>query len=140
MNIHIAYNKENIDWEEVNSVLKKVHLSSSDTEKCKKAFLGSKVWVFAFDDNKLVGVSRAISDGVKQAAIYDVAILPEYQGLGIGRLLIEGIINKLPGCSFILFSNIGKEGFYERFGFRLLKSGMAKFINEKEMLEKGLIE
>ncbi|MDD4779254.1 MAG: GNAT family N-acetyltransferase [Tissierellia bacterium] len=139
MNINITYNKDNIDWQAVNNVIIKAGLSSSDTEKCKRSFIGSQVAVFAFDNEKLVGVSRAISDGVKQAAIYDVAILPEYQGLGIGRLLIEGILNKLPDCSFILFSNIGKESFYEKFGFRLLKSGMAKFTNEQLMLEKGII-
>lgn len=139
MNINITYDKDNIDWQAVNNVIIKAGLSSSDTEKCKRSFIGSQVAVFAFDNEKLVGVSRAISDGVKQAAIYDVAILPEYQGLGIGRLLIEGILNKLPDCSFILFSNIGKESFYEKFGFRLLKSGMAKFTNEQLMLEKGII-
>ncbi len=140
LNINIKYDSKDIDWEIVSSILEIAGLSSTDPETCKMAFLGSQVTVFAFDDDKLFGVARALSDGVKQAAIYDVAILPEYQGKGVGRLLIEGITNRLPKCNFILYSNVGKEGFYEKFGFRRLKTGMAKFIKVERMKERGFIE
>lgn len=140
MNINIKYNLTDINWEKISSILEIAGLSSTDPEICKRAFLGSQVTVFAFDDDKLVGVARALSDGVKQAAIYDVAILPEYQRKGVGKLLLEAIINKLPGCNFILYSNVGKEDFYKKFGFRRMKTGMAKFINPVRMIERGFIE
>lgn len=140
MSINIRYDIKDVDWKTVSYILETAGLSSTNPETCKKAFLGSQVTVFAFDDNTLVGFARALSDFVKQAAIYDVAILPEYQGKGIGRLLLEGITDKLPGCTFILYSNVGKEGFYEKLGFRRLKTGMAKFINAELAEKRGFIK
>ena len=35
----------------------------------------------------LIGFGRAISDGEYQGAIYDVAVLPENQGKGVGRVI-----------------------------------------------------
>lgn len=140
MNIDIKFETKDIDWNTVSSLLKAAGLSSTEPEICKRAFLGSQFTVFVFDNDKLIGVSRAISDCVKQAAIYDVAVLPEYQGKGIGRILIENITNKLPGCNFILYSNPGKEDFYRKFGFKLMKTGMAKFANADRMKERGFTE
>lgn len=140
MNLKITYSTENINWELVSSILSKAGLSSSAPEICKKAFQGSQVTVFAFDDENMVGTARALSDGVKQAAIYDVAILPEYQGKGIGKIMMDGTVEKLPGCNFILYANVGKEGFYEKLGFRRLKTGMAKFVNAEIAVNRGFIE
>ncbi len=140
MNLKITYNTENINWEIVSSILAKAGLSSSDPEICKMAFQGSQVTVFAFDDGNMIGTARAISDGVKQAAIYDVAILPEYQGKGIGKIMMESIMDKLPGCNFILYANVGKETFYEKLGFRRLKTGMAKFVKTELMANRGFTD
>jgi ribosomal protein S18 acetylase RimI-like enzyme len=140
MNLKITNSTENINWELVSTILAKAGLSSSEPEICKRAFLGSQVTVFAFDDENMVGTARAISDGVKQAAIYDVAILPEYQGKGIGKIMMESIMNKLQGCNFILYANVGKEGFYEKLGFKRLKTGMAKFVKPEIMASRGFTE
>ncbi|WMJ76892.1 MULTISPECIES: GNAT family N-acetyltransferase [unclassified Sedimentibacter] len=140
MNINIKFETKGIDWNTVSSLLGAAGLSGTDSEICKRAFLGSQAAVFVFDNDKLIGVSRAISDCVKQAAIYDVAVLPEYQGKGIGRILIENITNKFPGCNFILYSNPGKEDFYRKFGFRIMKTGMAKFVKADRMEERGFTE
>jgi ribosomal protein S18 acetylase RimI-like enzyme len=140
MNLKIIYSTESINWELVSAILAKAGLSSSEPEICKRAFQGSQVTVFAFDDENMVGTARAISDGVKQAAIYDVAILPEYQGNGIGKIMMESIMDKLPGCNFILYANVGKEPFYEKLGFKLLKTGMAKFVKAELMASRGFTE
>lgn len=140
MNITIKYDCENIDWNLVFSTLKRVGMNSPDAETCRKAFENSYTTVFAFDGETMVGFARAISDGVRQAAIYDVALIPEYQGKGIGRILIDSIMKKLPGCNAILYARPGKEPFYEKMGFRLMKTGMAIFLNPDQMREKGFTE
>lgn len=140
MNLKIINSTENINWEMVSFILAKAGLSSSEPEICKRAFQGSQVTIFAYDDENMIGTARAISDGVKQAAIYDVAILPEYQGKGIGKIMMENIMDKLPGCNFILYANVGKEAFYEKLGFRRLKTGMAKFVKKEIMTSRGFTE
>jgi len=110
-----------------------------DASVHQKAFENSSSVIFIFDGIKLVGFGRAISDGAYQAAIYDVAILPEYQGKGIGRLIIDKIVQSLPGCNFILYAAPGKEKFYEKLNFRKMKTGMGLFVNAERMQIKGMI-
>ena len=79
-------------------------------------------------------------DGEYQAVIYDVVVLPQYQGRGVGKLIMESIIDKLPVTSIILFAVPGKETFYEKFGFKRLKTGMGKFENTVMLKANGYIE
>jgi ribosomal protein S18 acetylase RimI-like enzyme len=96
--------------------------------------------VFVYDDLQLIGFGRAISDGFIQAAIYDVAVLPSYQGHNIGRQIIDKIIESLPGCNFILYAAPGKERFYEKLNFRRMKTAMALFVNHETMTNRGFTE
>lgn len=140
MNIKIQTNCLNINWYEVRNILKTVGMSYVDSDIHKKSFENSYTVVFIFDNENLIGFGRAISDGVRQSAIYDVATLPEYQGKGIGRLIIENIIKNTPTCNFILYASPGKEGFYESLGFRRLKTGMGLFIDMEGMKSKNFIK
>ncbi|MGG7058253.1 GNAT family N-acetyltransferase [Clostridium tertium] len=140
MSIKVQNNCANINWHEVRNILKAVGMSYVDVDIHKKSFENSYTVVFIFDDEKLIGFGRAISDGVRQSAIYDIATLPEYQGKGIGKLIIENIIKNTPTCNFILYASPGKEGFYESLGFRKLKTGMGLFIDMERMKNKNFIK
>ena len=115
-------------------------MSYFEGEVHKKAFENSHTVVFVFDDDKLIGFGRAISDGVYQAAIYDIAVLPEYQGKKIGATIIESILKCVPECNVILYASPGKEKFYEKMNFGKMKTGMGLFINKERMQMKGFIE
>lgn len=140
MNIKIQYNCFNVNWDEVSNILKEAGMAYFEGKVHKKAFENSYATVFAFDGDRLVGFGRAISDGVCQAAIYDVAVLPEYQGKKIGSEIINSILNLIPKCNFILYASPGKEIFYEKQNFKKMKTGMALFYNSERMKEKGFIE
>ncbi len=88
----------------------------------------------------MIGFGRAISDGAYQAAIYDVAVNPEFQKKGLGNIIIENILERLPECNIILYASPGKEGFYIKNDFRKMKTGMALFTNAQTMSEKGFTE
>ncbi|QSX08601.1 GNAT family N-acetyltransferase [Alkalibacter rhizosphaerae] len=140
MHIKIIYNTEEVDWNAVSYLLTVTDIGSPDADSCEKAFGGSWAKVFAYHDDILVGCARAISDGVKEAAVYDVAVLPPYQGHGIGKRMMEVLMDLLKGQSILLFANIGKEVFYRKLGFSGMKTGMAKFVHEERMREKGFID
>lgn len=139
MNIKIVKNINKINFEEAFNLIKLAGLSTVDLELHKKSFVNSQVTVFIYNDETLIGVGRAISDYVRHGAIYDLAVLPIYQGRGIGRIIIQEIKNELVGCNLILYASPGKEGFYENLGFRKMKTGMAIFDNEDSMKERGFI-
>ena len=78
------------------------------------------------DDEKPIGVVRLLWDGGYIAFLSDVIVIPEDQGQGIGRKLVEASIQKLkegmkPGYKVKLTLNSakGKEPFYEKFGFKV---------------------
>lgn len=44
---------------------------------------------------QLIGFARATSDGVFNATVWDVAVLPSWQRGGLGRALMERIVKAL---------------------------------------------
>lgn len=131
---------DNVPWNEVPLLLEKVGMANTDVETHRISFEASRESVFVFDGNKLVGFGRAISDGVRQAALYDIAVDPDYQGYNIGRNIVERIIAKLPNCNFILYASPGKEGFYKKMDFKKMKTGMALFSNPQRMIDLDFVE
>ncbi|MFK8185545.1 MAG: GNAT family N-acetyltransferase [Phormidesmis sp.] len=84
-----------------------------------KAIANSNPIVTAWDGEQLIGFSRATSDGVFRATIWDVVIHPNYQGAGLGRRLVETLIahphmNKVER-TYLMTTH--QQRFYERIGF-----------------------
>jgi ribosomal protein S18 acetylase RimI-like enzyme len=76
--------------------------------------------VLAVDDEngRVMGFATAISDGVLSAYIPLLEVLPEYRGRGIGRALMERMLDRLDGLYMIdLVASERAVNFYERLGF-----------------------
>lgn len=140
MDIEIRLDCSNVDWETVSNILKDVEMGYYEPDLHRKAFNNSYVTVFVYHDNRMIGFGRAISDGAYQSAIYDCAVVPEFQGRGIGKIIIENILSRISNCNVILYASPGKEGFYQKHEFRKMKTGMARFIKSESMRERGFIE
>ena len=140
MNLRIQLDTTNINWDLVVDILQKVDMGYHTAEIHLRAFNNSNTVVFVFDEKNLIGFGRALSDGEYQAAIYDVAVLPSYQGKGIGKKIVQTIIENNPNCNFILYASPGKEKFYEKEDFKRMKTGMALFVNAEKMKSKGFTE
>ena len=140
MNITVKYDCHDVNWQSVSDTLKAVGMAHHAPEKHKQAFEGSFAKVFLYAADRLIGFGRAISDGAYQAAVYDCAVAVEFQGQGLGKLIVASILAKLPDCNVILYASPGKEEFYEKQGFRRMKTGMAKFIHCQVMQERGFTE
>jgi len=140
MELEIKLDCADVNWQFVAETLKRVGMAYAAPAAHRKSFESSQVVVFIRQEGQLIDFGRAISDGVFQAAIYDVAILPEYQARGIGTIIIKTIMDKLSDCNFILYAAPGKEGFYQTLGFRKMKTGMALFRKAEHMKERGFTE
>jgi GNAT superfamily N-acetyltransferase len=80
--------------------------------------------VVAKRNNETIGMTRLIFDGAYIAVLADVIMLPEYQGRGIGKTMIEKALEYLKTnmtngeqVLVMLMSTQDKEGFYEKLGF-----------------------
>ena len=141
MNISIEYGTENIDWAALCEIFRLAPLGTREPERLKAAAENSHTVCSAFVDGKMVGFGRAISDGQYQSAIYDVVVLPEFQNQGVGKSIMNAILEKLPkGTTVLIFVVPGKQDFYRKFGFGNLKTGMGLFPNPELSKAKGYLE
>lgn len=140
MEVDVKQDCAGVDWKVVSETLKRVGMAHYEPDAHRRAFEASHTTVFVYHADQLVGFGRAISDGVYQAAIYDCAVLPEFQGKTIGKTIMENILNRILHCNIILYASPGKEGFYKKHGFRKMKTGMAHFKKDKAMREHGFTE
>ena len=80
--------------------------------------------VSVWDDDQVIGMARMNGDLGLNYYIKDVVVRPEYQGRGIGRMLINALLqfindNGIPGTEIFveLCAMPDKIPFYEKFGF-----------------------
>ncbi len=140
MDITVKHHCSGVNWQKISDILKSVGMAYYPPEKHRKAFEASYSKVFLYRNGSLIGFGRAISDGAYQAAVYDCAVIEEYQGKGFGKILMENILSDLKACNVILYASPGREGFYEKQGFVKMKTGMAYFRNSKLMKDRGFTE
>lgn len=140
MEVDIKKDCAGVNWTTVSETLKLVGMGYYDPDLHKKAFEASYTAVFVYHEGQLIGFGRALSDDAYQAAVYDCAVLPEFQGKGIGKVIMDNILSTIAHCNVILYASPGKEGFYQTHGFRKMKTGMAHFIKCDAMKERGFTE
>jgi len=82
-----------------------------------------------------------LADGADCSYICDVAIHPHYQGKGLGKKIIEKLIeDSKEHKKIILYAVPSKEPFYAKFGFAKMKTAMAIFEEQSRAKEMGIIE
>jgi len=89
----------------------------NDPERIKKMLQNGNVLITAWDGDKLVGVSRALTDFSFCCYLSDLAVDEEYQKNGIGKKLIEET-HQVAGKSttLILLSAPAAVNYYPKIG------------------------
>ncbi len=84
----------------------------------------SAVFAGAFFDKKLIGMGRALSDLASDAYIQDLAVLKKFRRKGIGKKIIQKLVEKLKFENVDWIGIVAQPGtslFYEKLGFEPLK-------------------
>ncbi len=89
-----------------------------------RALENSLITVTAYDGDKPVGMGRIVGDGAVICYVQDLVVRPEYQKLGVGKIIMEHLIKfvseikeKDSEIMMCLMCAKGREHFYEKFGF-----------------------
>lgn len=84
------------------------------------AIANSEPVITVWDGERLIGFARATSDGIYRATIWDVAIDPEFRGVGLGNKLVETVLShpRMNRVERIYLMTTHKQRFYERIGFQ----------------------
>lgn len=81
-------------------------------------FIHSTLVVSAWDDKRLVGAVRVLSDQIFRSILYDLIVDPEYQSQGIGSELIRRCKEHFPDLEWLVQTTEDVYRFYERNGFK----------------------
>lgn len=140
MNLSWEDNDNNIDWHEASTLYKIAPMGDKRPQDIKQAFGNSLYKCFVFDQTQLVGIGRALADGVDCSYLCDIAVHPDYQGHGVGKAIVEKLTALSKGHKkIILYAVPGKEAFYKKFGFKRMSTAMAIFENHDNAMTTGLL-
>lgn len=65
-------------------------------ETLRRGFENSLLTLAAYEENRLIGVLRAVGDGQTIVFVQDLLILPEYQRRGVGTALLRKLLARYP--------------------------------------------
>lgn len=129
-----------IDWQELSDLYRAAPLGTKHPDDLRTVFTNSMFKCFVRDEGVLVGVGRALADGADCSYICDVALLPKYQGIGLGKQIVARLVSVSAGHKkIILYAVPGREGFYRSLGFKKMTTAMAIFDDQALALERGYV-
>lgn len=140
MTLEWVYSLESVDCEELSQLYLIAPLGHKDPSDLKVAFSNSMFKCFVYDSGRLIAAGRALADGRDCSYICDVAVHPDYQGIGLGKQVVTKLVTlSKEHKKIILYAAVGKEPFYRKLGFKRMATAMAIFKNQVQALENGYL-
>jgi ribosomal protein S18 acetylase RimI-like enzyme len=123
MNEGFVLVERNPTLEEYQRLRRAVGWSDVETEAIEIGLNNSLFSVCVILENRVIGCGRVIGDGGIYFYIQDIIVLPEFQGRGIGRRIMDAIVEYLKahardGAFIGLMAAKGVSKFYERYDFK----------------------
>ena len=123
--------KNGISIDDYQILHKSVGWKMLDRKIVKTSLKNSHIVLSAYEDNKILGMVRLVSDKSTHGMLTDVVVLPTHQGMGIGKTLINELSNRIQEFvntkdQFLLelVPSKGNEGFYKKCGFEVDSSAL----------------
>ena len=131
---------EHVDWEKLVDLYDEVDGviglgRKRDLDRIKVSFENTYKVVTAWDNNKIVGAGRMISDGYCYGWIHDIGVLESYRYKGVGKGVMDTLMDEKEPLLFGLTSSFMAVDFYKKLGFKKHKTGMAKYPGNSTYLE-----
>ena len=128
--IFVCSKSKELDLIELDQLLQTVGWSRRPIRRVKRAldFSILVVGLWRHDDKfpRLVGFARCTGDGILEATVWDVAVNPVYQGLGLGKEIMKYTLKELKSSGILkvtLFADAEVVSFYKRQGWILEPRG-----------------
>ena len=98
----------------------------SDPAKVWEMFEQSSLILTAWHEKQLVGIARVLTDGVIYSYLCDLAVEPDVQGLGVGKALINQVLDRCAGTELLLRDSDISTGYYARLGFKRVSNAWVR--------------
>ena len=148
--IHFSIEKNQIDLSQLQRLFNASAFWAKDRSlhALKIMIANSEPVVSVWDKARMIGFARATSDGIYRATIWDVVIHPDYQGAGLGRKLVQTVLDHphINQVEKVYLMTTHEQKFYSCMGFEenqtttmIIHNQSANSLNSKLIQEELLI-
>ena len=99
---------------------------TDNPEALRRSFEQSSLVLSLWEADRLVGLARVLTDGEQMSYLCDLAVEPDVQGTGVGKRLIDEILERCKGTELVLRDSNISTGFYERLGFEPVENAWVR--------------
>jgi GNAT superfamily N-acetyltransferase len=123
--MEISHDLARLDFAATSDLLKASYWGRRRTDEINRRAFENSVCAIALTDGRQVGFARASGDRAVFARISDVVVWPGHRGQGIGRALVQALLDHpdLQSVSTWMLNTADAHGLYSRFGFRPVTDG-----------------
>lgn len=89
----------------------------NDINRLKAMVENSQIVVTAWDEEIMIGFARCTTDYVFNGQINNVVVDSKYRRKGIGKVIIDKILNSSKQVTYMLRRSVRNEEFYRSLGF-----------------------
>lgn len=119
--------ENNIDKKQLVKLFESVSWKTAEyPNRLYNAIKNSEYVMTVWNGENLIGLISAITDGYINVFITYLLVNPEYQKMGLGKIMMNDFVKKFEGFGRrILTTELDKEEYYKKFGFNI--DGIAMF-------------
>lgn len=123
--MEITYDLSRLDFQATSDLLNATYWGSQRTDALNRRAFENSVCAIALIDGKQIGFARASGDRAIFARISDVIVWPEHRGKGIGKALVEALLDHpdLRSVTTWTLNTSDAQGLYARYGFKPATDG-----------------
>jgi len=87
-------------------------------DRMRRMFDGSNIVLTAWEGERLVGLLRGITDGAYTTYVCDLAVHPDHQKAGVGRALLDRVVELYPDTGVVLQAARTAADYYAHIGWQ----------------------
>lgn len=124
--VEISFDPLRIDFDRTSDEIRQSYWGAARNDALNRRALDNSLCVGAYLDGKQVGFARVVTDYACFAYVCDVIVWAEHRGLGIGKKLVQALLDHpdLKSVTGWSLRTSDAHSLYEKFGFEVSNDGM----------------
>lgn len=124
--VEISFDLSRIDFGKTSEVIKASYWGSQRNDDLNRRAFENSLCVGAYLEGQQVGFARVVTDYACFAYVCDVIVWPEHRGLGIGKKLMQALLDHPDLATVTGWSLRTSDAhtLYNKFGFEVSSDGM----------------
>ena len=123
--VEISFDPARIDFARTSALIRQSYWGEERTDALNRSAFANSVCAIALVEGRQVGFARVSGDRALFARISDVIVWPEHRGKGIGKALVQALLDhpELRTVTTWTLNTSDAHDLYARYGFRPATDG-----------------